>query len=468
MCRRFSAILFLAGLPLQVFAEPTRLTLVPAAAPKPSLKYALLTDSHEANSGNAATLYYRSLGLYFENKALLEDNHQEYWHKWLTGPLEDLRAKEVGEKLARYGSLLREVEIASQCNRCDWQLDGRREGIGLLLPDLSAFRHLAMVLAVRARHEIATGRPEVAVTMLRTGFTLARHLGEGPTLIHAIVGSAVANMMCDRVEELSELPGAPNLYWALTTMPRPFLDAQVALREQSEVFEQMFPWLKRMEQGPLSLSQVQETMAGLQRVVDDFNIRKPEAANLRLATLVTALHADAKRYLIGHGFAPDMVEAMPSLQAVTLAAFREYRESSQEVAKWFYVRDGLRTPRCKEAEARYREATSRLDQLFFHGLLRGLQEDRSPLEPIAAARDRLDRRLAALRCIESIRVYAAAHDDKLPAALADLVDAPAPDDPVGGKPFDYKLTGEKATLRASPIPGDKAAKASEYELTVRR
>jgi hypothetical protein len=469
MFRRVFAILLVAVLPARAIAEPTRLTLVPAALPKPSLQYQLLPDANKSEPGNAATLYYRSLAMFFENKHLLEDIRQEYWTKWLTVPLEDLRGKEVREKLGQWHHLLHEVEVASRRRQCDWQLDGRREGIGLVLPDLNGFRNLGLLLAVRARYEMATGRPDLAVRTLQTGFALARHLGEGPYVIHVLVGAAIANDMCGRLEELIQEPGASNLYWALTTLPRPFCDAQAAIRDQSDVFEHMFPWLKRLEEGALPLATVQGFMMDLERVRADFNIRKPELATLRTAALVTAFHGEAKRYLIDHGFASEMVEAMPSLQAVTLAAFREFRESAQEAAKWVHVRDGLRTAGFKEASTRGKAATARLDQLFFYGLLHGLQADDFDLEKLSAATGRVDRRLAALRCVESMRVYAAAHGGKLPASLADLVDAPAPDDPISGKPLAYKLAGETATLTTPPASSDKpgTVPAVEYELTVR-
>ena len=48
---------------------------------------------------------------------------------------------------------------------------------------------------------------------------------------------------------------------------------------------------------------------------------------------------------------------------------------------------------------------------------------------------RTDRQLAALRCIEALRLYAAAHDGKLPATLDDIKEVPIPLNPMTGKPF---------------------------------
>ena len=63
----------------------------------------------------------------------------------------------------------------------------------------------------------------------------------------------------------------------------------------------------------------------------------------------------------------------------------------------------------------------------------------------------LERELAALRCEEAIRLYAARHDGQLPKALSDVHEVPVPDDPSTGKPFGYNADG-KAAILTSPAP----------------
>jgi hypothetical protein len=80
---------------------------------------------------------------------------------------------------------------------------------------------------------------------------------------------------------------------------------------------------------------------------------------------------------------------------------------------------------------------------------------------------RLDRRVAALRCVEALRLYAAAHGGEPPARLADVHEVPVPADPVTGQPFDYRLEGDRAVLSAPPPPGEvpDARNSLRYELT---
>jgi hypothetical protein len=73
------------------------------------------------------------------------------------------------------------------------------------------------------------------------------------------------------------------------------------------------------------------------------------------------------------------------------------------------------------------------------------------LNSVRLAQVRLERKFDALQCVESIRLYAASHDGKFPPNLDSLTDSPVPIDPATGKPFEYALDGETATLSA-PLP----------------
>ena len=86
----------------------------------------------------------------------------------------------------------------------------------------------------------------------------------------------------------------------------------------------------------------------------------------------------------------------------------------------------------------------------------------------------LERELDALQCIEAIRLYANAHEGKLPNSLEAITDAPVPLDPVTGKPFLYQVNGDSATLSAPAPPGfrrtgdDHQRYAIRYELKLAR
>jgi hypothetical protein len=451
---------------------PIRLAVSPAGVPAPSFKYQLLPPRGEQTPGNAATLYYRAYSLFVENQSLLQEFHDERWWQWAEMPLDDLPKDEVGQRLGRFRYFLREVELGARCRDCDWQISGRSEGMGLLLPDVQGFRRVGALLAVRTRYQVLQDQWDEAVRTLQTAFALARHLTEGPSLVHVLVGLAIAQTCCQQVDAFVQRPGAPNLYWALTRLPRPFANPEPALEEERTILERTLPWLKQLDGPPMTPEQVQAGEVKIRAMLDDFNVRKANLAQrLARVALLERGQEEARKALIARGVSPAHVEAMPAIQVLGLDAYRRYQDALDEAIQWAHVAGGFRQPGYKKAQDRLRSAAERLDALFFNGLLKGLGGDGMPnLEGVYGGIGRLDRRIAALRCVEAVRLYAAAHDGKAPARLADVTEAPAPDDPATGRPFEYKAEGNKATLTARPASGARATPADTLvvEVTVRR
>src|SRR5262249_62324021 len=79
------------------------------------------------------------------------------------------------------------------------------------------------------------------------------------------------------------------------------------------------------------------------------------------------------------------------------------------------------------------------------------------LSKVRRAQGRLEQRIALLRHVEALRLYAAAHGGKLPAKLSDCP-VPLPDDPFTGKPFRYEADGPTAHLRGGEV---------HYEVTLK-
>ena len=448
--------------------EPIKLTLPPAAEPVPALKYPLLPELSEQTPGNAVQLYYRAFS-------------PDWWG--------NLRTREMSEKVdnATRASLaqlkdsdlrflldysaLREVDRAARREYCDWDMPQRlrEQGIGLLLPDVQAMRMFATFLAARARLEIAEGQLDKAIYTLRTGFALARHVSDGPTLIQALVGNAIAAVMMTQLEELLQQPGAPNLYWALTDLPRPFIDLRKAIQGEKLWLHGTFPELRGLDSHSSHLSPDQREQ--LQKVAEKIiagllGQRQESSPGARLVTIarVASAYPEAKRALIAAGHKPEEVEVMPAVQAVLLESLRDYDRLRDEQAKWM----ALPYPEARAGLERAQKAISDCSTVR-----EGIPLARTLLPQVLKVYDattRLDRRLAALRCVEALRLYAAAHDGRLPAALAHVTEVPVPADPMTGKPFEYKVSGDTATLSAGPPPGEAATgyNTLAYEITLRK
>jgi hypothetical protein len=335
--------LLLAGrLPAQE-AQSVFLALSPQGPPTPSLKYRLRPDPRDLVPGNAATLCYRSGALFLEGQNLLKEFPKDYWEKWTSMPLAELPRQEVAEKVAPFRNILHEVELATLRRDCDWQIDNRPEGIGLILSEVQGFRNYARVLAVRARLAIAERRFDDAVRDIRIALALGRHLSEGPSLIHVLVGAAIIQVLLNPLEELVQQPGAPNLYWSLAVLPRPFLGIEPALREEGTLFERTWPGLDRLPETPMTPTAVDAAKLRLRRKLDDFGLARPGPAREALqAWWEMATYPKAKRSLLARGLAAGQVEAMPRFQVVALYAWREHRRSWEELEKWLHLPDGWR------------------------------------------------------------------------------------------------------------------------------
>jgi hypothetical protein len=85
------------------------------------------------------------------------------------------------------------------------------------------------------------------------------------------------------------------------------------------------------------------------------------------------------------------------------------------------------------------------------------------------AQARLEQRVALLRHVEALRMYAAGHEGKLPADLADC-SMPLPDDPFTGKPFRCEMEGKIAHLRGGAAVDRAKNPGGEvhYEVKVER
>ena len=70
---------------------------------------------------------------------------------------------------------------------------------------------------------------------MRTGFGMAIHLGQGPTIIQGLVGAAVGELMCREVKQYLQGKDSPNLHQALVNLPRPLIDIEKAIENEKKV-----------------------------------------------------------------------------------------------------------------------------------------------------------------------------------------------------------------------------------------
>ncbi len=129
---------------------------------------------------------------------------------------------------------------------CDWDLpisEQKEQIYEILLPEIQDMRQIARVLKVKARLEIAEGQHEQALRTLQTGYAIAQHIAQPPFLICDLVGIAYISMMNEELFAFISSPGAPNLYWSLTTLPRPIIDFRESIELEASGAYYFFPQL---------------------------------------------------------------------------------------------------------------------------------------------------------------------------------------------------------------------------------
>jgi hypothetical protein len=206
---------------------PLELEVNPAKIPEPAQKYQLLPKVDDQNDADAVPLYEKAIQALPSGRK--QDKQIQLWLKLPPEP-EQLPVKEVTEMLQQYMKSLELVSQATRCRQCNWP----KWKPGTTPPDTSEYRSMAFLLELWARMEIVHGQYDRALSVIQTGFGMARHLGQAPTTIQAMVGTAIGAVMCKEVELLIESKDSPNLYWALANLPRPFADVTKAIEAERE------------------------------------------------------------------------------------------------------------------------------------------------------------------------------------------------------------------------------------------
>ena len=369
-----------------------RLHVQPMAAPTPALRYQLLPEMRELNPGNPIQGYlvcFMEQNNFYYGKAEVENRE-----KWQTAPLQDLPLKELHD----YGGAgLRQADFAARLDKPDWQilLKLRRDGFYTLIPDVQQMRKLAAALKVRFRAEVAERRFDDALATAKTMFALSRHLGEHPTFIGDLVGVAIASLAIGPVDEMIQQPGCPNLYWALTDLPAPFIDLRQGRQGERDWAEVEFRQLD--QKAPMSDAQLKQVLDHLRTVLALAKEENPPPGAIKgdVGDWVAARAKDedhiraARKRLVESGLAEDAVKQFPAAQVVLLDERLEYRIRNDDELKmislpyWEVERLQAAAPKDKRGES-----------LF------------SPLAAavlnVRRAAARLDQRIALVRCVEAL------------------------------------------------------------------
>ena len=453
---------------------PVKLVLTPAAEPSPPLKYRCWIPMDQRQPGDVESSVSRAVIMYLQNplRGKLDSQYAEI-AKALPGtysgdaiPNEELR-NQVRDYLDSQADVLKQLYYALRLHTIESNYVVRHR-VGLDLTNANAanaqnLRALARLLQLECGLAIAEGRFEDAVYALQSGYRLAELSlrCDTETVLTQLVSLSISGIMNYEVQSLLQLPDAPNMYWALASVPQQELYSPRAAVE-GELFSitgTLMPWTVEdidVASEAQSESRLLELISNVQRVMHSPSrefVPTPTQDRL-IAALVVALLADQARIEIGGA-------ESGSCQALVEWTTTGFQAAMEKVLKWSYLPLDLRLARADLIDASL--AGYRGIPESPAGILVGLVLPAVQALDSAVARNL--RQHSLLITLEALRAYAAENSGALPETLDNLTPLTAWPDTSTGKPFEYQRTD----LHHAVIHIEKSLGVpSEYQIEIRQ
>ena len=266
--------------------------------------------------------------------------------------------------------------------------------------------------------------------------------------------------MSNQVQQFIQQPDAPNLYWALSTLPRPLVDFRPGGEVESSLLYLQFPELRDLDKKKLSPEGWRELLD--QIIAESLGLfsGSPDLSKAAITLRAIQGYPLAKRYLIEQGHTAAEVEAMPVAQVVLLYTVRLYKELNDNQFKWFFL------PAAEAGDGPQRAEKQMVEAFAANREIIPLASLLLPASTSAKnAETRCQWNLAMLRIFEAMRLYAANHDGRWPERLSDITEVPIPTNPCNDKPFIYERHGDRAVLNSDQGPKGVPWR---YEITLRQ
>ena len=434
-----------------------KLTLSPMPEAREALKYRLLIPVSQLKNANAALLYQNAVA------HCPQDGDNKLFDKidqWREMPIDQLPQDEVDKALEAFRASFRCVGLAAFRSRCEWDMP-MEEGFAMLIPSLSTYRKIAKALAVKVRLDMAKGRIDEVLNTLTAGLAMGRGVADGPTLIQDLVGISISATMFKQIGEFVAMPGAPNLYWALTELPVPWIDLRQSMSHEFDLMYWEIPELRDLDKEILSEAQATALVSTTFKKFTEAGLWDHTEFSVLPLAWVMMHYVDAKTFLAEWGMDASRIEAMPAAQAVMLYQFLEFKDVRDDMFKWLTL-----------PYAQYRERSKEYDKALDRVMNRGFKSNLFAMYLPALSRVRflgvrLCRDIDLLRTIEALRLHAAANQGRFPNTLNDVTVVPIPNDPVTGDPFVYDSTDARHVRLEAPEAEEQTHKRPVFELALR-
>jgi hypothetical protein len=460
---------------------PKKFVITPQAVPSPALRYTLLPPLRDMKTGNAVPQYYRCMspdGLHWISNGKFAGSISA----WLQLPYEQAARKGLphssqqkpkeGEedlpipatieevKMINLHTFANEIDVAARRTHAEWEYleQIKTDNMMLLVPEVQSIRRLAEIVQARARLAIMDHHFDRAVFHLQSGLAMAQHLNEARLLVASLTGLGIARNMMKTTTEFIQQPNAPNLYWALSQLPQPFIEFRNAHEGDRLGVEHYFGDPKELEGRIWSQAEIQDLIEMRIRRILSTMSSVDSMPNLTL--LILKEYPAAKAWLAQQGRSVEEIERMTATQAVLLHARARHRSMADDYFKLLVLPIKERLAQAEAFTIKIRQLKDNHDMAYYIGF-----NFYTYLPNVWWAQLDADREIALLRCVELLRHHAAVAGKKLPAAWEEVKDLPIPVDPYTTKPFQYELKGDHALITMEPVPSlPQGKRLKQYEV----
>ena len=164
-------------------------------------------------------------------------------------------------------------------------------------------------------------------------FALARHTGEHPTLIGDLVGLAIAQIAISPLEEMLQQPGCPNLYWALTNLPSPFISLEKGLEGERMM---ILTELRDLDdKTPMTPAQIRKLSTYIDRLLEFEEGKSHPKVGRWIEERIRdeSYLAGARRRVVDYGVPAERLALFPAAQVILLDEKRTYQVELDEAVK---------------------------------------------------------------------------------------------------------------------------------------
>ncbi len=453
-------------------SQERMLRLSPMAEASPALKYRFWKSPALRQPGSVNALVSRAVIQYLSlpKRSKLDEQYVKRAGDWVERHMdvEGLKAH-VNEQR----EVLNTLYDAANLQTIEMEQNQRNkkgsERFAANIAEIQNLRNLARLLQLDGYLAIVERRYEDAIRTINTGFCLAevaQHSGDA-NMISGLVSIAISGITFTLVEELIQQADAPNLYWALASLPehlwnqRSWIDGEYESMS-SMLYPLLEPATANMTASDWSnrLIVAAETIvvtSGLEDVPNSSDNETAKgnlaSANLFVGAALLIFSDRAAQELVASGIANEQVQRMSPAEVVGRITKIEFDSSRDALFKWTLIPSFNKS----YSEKTWEEFKQRLGGNDFFkpaNILCGL------LIPALQASDSAALRLSSthkqLLLIEALRAHAALNDGKLPESLLNLQPVPTWPNPESGELFEYERVNDtEAIVRRKPMyPGE--------------